>query len=104
MSDESGGDFGGGSVKWQITYPKDSNREHDATVNAQKKKSQGVDERSGLTKFYLVLKNTPGLKDKLLAAANFLGTGTPNAVVIELPIEQGRQIRVLWDQPHDPLI
>jgi hypothetical protein len=114
MSDESGGDFGGGSVKWEMRY-KDNSATHNQNVPphgggsipvAGKKRSSGS-ENTTETNFYLVLKNSemmPSLRQRLLDAANSLGTTTPtpNEVVIEIPIQQNsqKQIRVLWERPH----
>lgn len=114
MSDESGGDFGGGSVKWEMRYKENSATHNDnvpphgggSTPVPGKKRSFGSEDTTA-TNFYLVLKNspmTPTLRQRLQDAANFLGIGSPNEVVITLPILErtAQQIRVLWEPPHGP--
>ena len=113
MSDESGGDFGGGSVSWQITFPENSLTApiNQHPKNPHRKQFRGVDDRPGLTNFYLVLTNKKDgqtiedengkkLKDKLEEAVEALDDN-PETVTIVLPIKTKSQIRVLWEEPHD---
>ena len=118
MSDESGGDFGGGSVKWEIRYKENSAPRHNenvfhgggSTPVAGKKRSHGSEDTTE-TNFYLVLKNTVDetLRDRLNDAVTALNRSPrPNEVVINLPIRNDipKQIRVLWEDPrgHGPTV
>lgn len=108
MSDESGGDFGGGSVKWTIRYPKSTagDVEHNVPVQGTQNKRKSSGQDGNATKFYIVLKNTADgttLKAQLKAAHDALGSNPAQTVTMTLPAEAGDpQIRVLWEQPHGP--
>jgi hypothetical protein len=105
MPDESGGDFGGAySVHWKVITSRKTSKdgEHDDKVpfHPDKKCCWGVDDRD-LKTFYLVLKRTRNLERKLREAADELKNDRSlGQVVIELPIKQENQIRVLWEKPH----
>ena len=113
MSDESGGDFGGGSVKWRITTGNESQDPSDKvrdrpeaaggvpkTVNAGRDRDDDIDEN-----FCVRLKVPSQDRDAITAslqdALNILANGG-NQIEIELPRRpEPKQIQVIW-RKHPP--
>jgi hypothetical protein len=112
MSDESGGDFGGGSVKWRITTgnesqdPSDKVRDKSETVEGVPKNvNAGRDKDNGIDDSFLIRLRVPNgdrnaVKASLEAAAAALTN--ENQVEITVPRRQSpKQIQVIWRR-HQP--
>jgi hypothetical protein len=113
MSDESGGDFGGGSVRWRITTGKESQDASDKVrdeqetvegvpknVNAGKDEDDGIDEN-----FFVRLRVPNGDRNAVKASLEAAAAALTNENQIEITVPRRpnpKQIQVIWRRHQGP--